>query len=72
MVSRGHTLFCKRGKGNLLQPLVVQEFTLCKCEIAAAACCTGIYIVQMRNWFEKTDIAAACGFPVDLHLVISY
>ena len=44
---------------------------------AAAACCTGIsftHIAQAlrpHNYLEKTDEAAACGFTIDIHLVIS-
>ena len=43
---------------------------------AAAACCTGISFTRiaraLRLHNENTDEAAACGFTVDLHLVISY
>ena len=28
--------------------------------------------LKPHNYFEKTDEAAACGFTVDLHLLISY
>ena len=45
---------------------------------AVAACCTGISFTRIalalrpHNYLEKTAEAAACGFTVDLHLVISY
>ena len=45
---------------------------------ALAACCPGISFTRIElalrphNYLEKTDKAAACGFTVDLHLVISY
>ena len=46
---------------------------------AAAACFTGISFTRIAralrphiNYLEKTDEAAACGFTVDIHLVISY
>ena len=35
-------------------------------------CCTGIYLLALRNIICLTDKAAACGFPVDLHLAIYY
>ena len=44
----------------------------------AAARSTGISFTRIaqalrpHNYLEKTDEAAACGFTVDLHLVISY
>ena len=62
IVSRGHTPFRKRD-------LVA---------FAVAACCTGISFTRValairpHNYLEKTAEAAACGFTVDLHLVISY
>ena len=42
-----------------LQQLVAQGFHL-------------LVTLRVHNYLEKTDEAAACGFTVDLHLVISY
>ena len=63
VVSRGHSHSTREGRGLVT--------------FAVAACCTGISFtgivlaLRRHNHLEKIN-EAACGFTVDLHLVISY
>ena len=70
LVLHGHTPFRKRGKGSgnfRCSRLLHRNFIYSGISFTRA-----VQALWPHNYLEKTDEAAAYGFTVDLHLVISY